>query len=249
MLLEGYRILKKIYLLIGIILVGSVIIGGFLIGILLINYNNSGPILLEIVTKEMNSCPDSYAWFIVNISSKTQQKIPEIAISTNVTIETYYKLWSSTTPSVLEVFLYPNDTHIEQTIKLEVEIDEVSDFALLNVLDWEGSEQEQAYEKLSPFIAYFSQNKTEFNINSTTLWKITCNDAGLLVVEHYLFKSESWELELSWHVMIPPYDWVRVYIRPRSQIKPIWGGEIESWSNSSSLVIEIDPPNQVFRPQ
>jgi hypothetical protein len=116
-------------------------------------------------------------------------------------------------------------------------------------LEWEGSEQEQAYERLVPFLIYFSQNKPDFNINNSTPWEISCNDAGLLIVEHYLFKSEIWELELSCHVMIPPYDWVKVYLRPRSQIKPVWGGMIESWNISSNSVIETDPPEQVFRPQ
>ncbi|MFX1548412.1 MAG: hypothetical protein ACFFCU_19545, partial [Promethearchaeota archaeon] len=117
------------------------------------------------------------------------------------------------------------------------------------VWEWEGSEQEQVYEKLAPFITYFSLNKPDFNISSSTLWEITCNDAGFLVVEHCLLKSETWELELSWHVMIPPHDWVTVYLRPRSQIKPIWGGMIESWNISNNLVFETDPPEHIFRPQ
>ncbi len=241
--------MSKTLVWIGLILVGLAIIGGFLIGNLLINNNNTDPISVEIVTKRINSCSNNFAWYIVNISSKTQQNIPEITISTNVTIETKYKIWSLTTPSVLEVLLYPNNTHTGQTIKLEVGIGKISDFAILNVWEWEGSQQEQAYEKLAPFITYFSQNKPDFNINSNTPWEISCNDAGLLVVEHYLLKTETWELELSWHVMIPPYDWVNVYLRPRSQIKPVWGGMIESWNISSSLVIETDPPEHVFRPQ
>jgi hypothetical protein len=241
--------LSKILIRIGIIIAGLAIIGGFLIVNLLIINNNTEPINVEIVTKRMNSCPDNFAWFIANISSKTQQNIPEITISTNITIETQCKLWSSTTPSVLEVLLYPNNTHTGQTIELKVKIGKTSDYAILNVLEWQESEQEQAYEKLAPFITYFSQNKPDFNINSTIPWEISCNDAGLLVVEHFLFRSENWELELSWHVMLPPYDWVKVYLRPRSQIKPIWGGMIESWNMSSNLIIETDPPEQVFRPQ
>ena len=211
--------------------------------------NNTEPINVEIVTKRINSNSDNFAWFIANISSKIHQNIPKITISTNVTIETQYKLWSSITPSVLEVLLYPNNAHIGQTIELEVKIGKISDFAILKVWEWEESDHTQAYEKLAPFLTYFSQNKPDFNINNTTHWEISCNDAGLLVVEHFLFMDEIWELELSWHVMIPPHDWVTVYLRPRSQIKPVWGGMIESWNISSNLIIETDPPEQVFRPQ
>ncbi len=241
--------MSKTLVRIGIIIVGIVIIGGILIGNLLNNNINTEPISVEVVTKRINSCSDNFAWFIVNISSVIQQNIPEITISTNYSIETKYRIWSSTTPSVLEVLLYPNITHTGKTIKLEVEIGKASAFGVLKVWEWEGSEQTQAYEKLDSFINYFSQNKSEFNISNSTTWDISCNDAGILIVEHYLFKSETWELELSWHVMIPPYDWVKVYLRPRSQIKPVWGGMIESWNISSSLVIETAPPEQVFRPQ
>ena len=212
------------------------------------NNNNTDSISVEIVTKNINSCPDNYAWFIVNISSKIPQKIPEITISTNVSIEIQSKIWALTTPSVLEVFLFPNSTHIGQTIQLKVNIGKISDSATLNVWDWDNSEQEQTYEKLTPFLTYLSQNKPHLNINSTTPWVISCNDAGILIVEHYLFKSTTWELELSWHVMIPPYDWVQVYLRPRAEIKPTWGGMVESWNSSSNIVIEITPPDQVFRP-
>lgn len=213
------------------------------------NNTNTDSITVNIVTKSINSCPENFAWFIVNISSKFPQKIPEIIISTNVSIEYESKIWSQMTPSVLEIFLFPAHSHIDQTIQLRVTIGKTSDTAILNVWDWGDSEQPQAYEKLAPFITYFAQNKTHFKINTTTLWEISCNDAGLLIVEHYLFKSETWELELSCHVMIPPYDWVCAYLRPRAEIKPIWGGMIESWNLSSSIVIETTPPDQIFRPQ
>ncbi|WP_455463290.1 hypothetical protein [Candidatus Hodarchaeum mangrovi] len=241
--------MSKTIVQIGIIIVGFIFVSSFLIGYILMNNTNTDSISVEIVTKSINSCPENFAWFVVNISSNLPQKIPEIFISTNVSIELESKIWTQTTPSVFEVFLFPNQSHIGQTIQLKVTVGKISDIAILNVWDWGDSEQTQAYEKLAPFINYFAQNKTHFNINATTLWELSCNDAGLLIVEHYLFKSEMWELELSWHVMIPPYDWVHVYLRPRVEIKPIWGGMIESWNLSSSKVIETTPPDQIFRPQ
>ncbi|NHJ01648.1 MAG: hypothetical protein EAX86_05865 [Candidatus Heimdallarchaeota archaeon] len=216
--------------------------------VLLQNSTNT-TISIEIVTKKVNSCPNNFAWFIVNISSIIPQSISEIIISTNVSIVTEYQLWANITPSVLEIFLFPNSTHIGQNILLEVTIGETSDNAVLEVWDWGDSEHEPAYERLTPFLEYFEQSKPQFNINVTTPWDISCNDAGLLIVEHYLFKSEFWELELSWHVMIPPYDWIQVYLRHRAEIKPSWGGMIESWNLTSNIINETTPPDQVFRPQ
>ena len=78
------------------------------------------------------------------------------------------------------------------------------------------------------FTSYLALNYPNFGIDENTTWIGYVNAPMTLVVEHFLFISEKWELELSKHVMIPPYDWVQVYIRPRSQISSIWAGRIDS---------------------
>lgn len=242
--------MSKIMIRVILIFIGLILFGGLVIGYIIMNNNQiqDEEIVIEFITKKMNSCPNSSAWFIINVNSEIKQNIPTITFSTNVSIHYNYKLWSTNTPSVLEVFLYPNTTHIGQTIELEVKIKNSTDFAILNVWDWQESEFETANEKLSSFINYFTYSKPEFSIDNTTTWESSCNDAGILIVEHFLFKSENWELELSWHVMISPYDWVKVYLRPRDQIHPTWGGTIDSW-NGDSPINETEPPQNVYRPQ
>jgi hypothetical protein len=97
------------------------------------------------------------------------------------------------------------------------------------------------------FVSYFSSNKSSFGINETTIWDGFDNAPQILIVEHYLFRSEFWEMALSRHVMIAPHDWVRVYVRPRNQTAPIWSGIIESWSSGNYNVSEIDPPSSIYR--
>jgi hypothetical protein len=52
-------------------------------------------------------------------------------------------------------------------------------------------------------------------ISSETVWIGTIVNPRILVVMHYMFYSENWEMYVTWHVMIPPYDWTKIYLRPR----------------------------------
>jgi predicted secreted protein len=65
------------------------------------------------------------------------------------------------------------------------------------------------------FIPYLEMNYPELGITSETVWKGTIVRPRILVVSHYLFFSEQWEMGLSWHVMIPPYDFAEIYLRRR----------------------------------
>jgi len=65
------------------------------------------------------------------------------------------------------------------------------------------------------FVPWLATNHPEFDITSETEWTGTIVNPGILVVMHYMFFSEDWEMYLTWHVMIPPYDWTRIYLRSR----------------------------------
>jgi hypothetical protein len=68
-----------------------------------------------------------------------------------------------------------------------------------------------------------------------------------LIVAHYLFFSEEWEMHLEWHIMIPPYDWARIDLRKRiTEIKPSYAFEISSIS-ANSEPIPIETPSEIWR--
>jgi hypothetical protein len=73
----------------------------------------------------------------------------------------------------------------------------------------------------------------------------------LLVVSHYAFFSERYELGLSWHIMIAPDDWTELYVRQLDQLAPSLAFKIGSWStalNGGSLSVgQVDPPVEVVR--
>ena len=72
-----------------------------------------------------------------------------------------------------------------------------------------------AEEMRDRFIPWLAENHPELGIDETTAWDGTIVKPHWLVVSHYLFFSDEWELHVSWHVMIAPYDWARVELRRR----------------------------------
>ena len=86
----------------------------------------------------------------------------------------------------------------------------------VEVIDWEDTLGPEAAEMRDKFIPWLAANYPQFNITSETKWEGTIVNPRILVVMHYIFLSDEWEMYVTWHVMIPPSDWVKVYLRHRS---------------------------------
>ena len=104
----------------------------------------------------------------------------------------------------------------------------------IEINDWEDDLGELASEMRDKFIPWLATNHTELGITSETEWVGTIVNPGILVVMHYMFYSEDWEMYVTWHVMIPPYDWTKIYLRSRFtetrssiafEISSVQGGE------------------------
>ncbi len=65
----------------------------------------------------------------------------------------------------------------------------------------------------------------------------------LLVVTHHLFIHENWRATVLWHNMIPPDDWVKVYIY-NEEIDSCYGVKIDTWGDFSLIPCEIMHYNQ-----
>jgi hypothetical protein len=85
----------------------------------------------------------------------------------------------------------------------------------VEVIDWEDTIGPTAAEMRDKFIPWLAANYPEIGITSETEWEGTMVNPRILVVMHYIFLSEEWEVYVTWHVMIPPSDWVKVYLRNR----------------------------------
>jgi hypothetical protein len=173
-------------------------------------------------------------------------------ININSSIEMNYETWETSSLSKLvEVFLYPNTTHLDEVIEIEAIISSrgisKKDYAFVQVIDWSIEITPLIEAMRDEFIIYLSNNHLNFKINKSTVWEGFGNTPRILIVEHYLFKSAYWEMELARHVTIAPHDWVEVYLRPRNSLSPNWSGNINSWSSGNYTILEIEPPDEIIR--
>ena len=202
----------------------------------------------------LKSFPNHTAWLIaeINIRDTTIFHDPLISVSSNESINLDYTLWDNSPENkVLEIFLVPNSTHLNHKIEIEARVNNnntiIKNSAFVEIITWTQRNISEVIGMRDAFISHFAINEPTFNINGSTIWNGLDNAPQILIVEHYLFRSEFWEMELSRHVMIAPYDWVKVYLRPRNQIIPVWAGMIASWSSGNHTIVEMDPPPMIYR--
>ncbi|MEX1208749.1 MAG: hypothetical protein WEE36_09165 [Acidimicrobiia bacterium] len=77
-----------------------------------------------------------------------------------------------------------------------------------------------ARELLALFTAWLADNEPDLGITPTTEFSGAMTSPELLVVSHYAFVSDEWELRLSWHIMVPPDDWSEITLRARDELLP-----------------------------
>lgn len=243
---------EVIYIIIVAVLVISSVI---FIGVLQPwNNSNNENDLIVFTPAEMLSYPGQTAWLLAEIDMPTVHSNLLIEIDTNSSIEYELKYWGNKyyDSNLIEIFLYPNQSHLDYTIEVSVTITG-SEFgitrnsAYIKVVNWTRSITAEIIEMQERFVEYLEENCSSFQINESTSWEVFGNTPMILIVEHYLFKSEYWEMELSKHVMIQPHDWVKIYLRPRRSISPFWSGIIYSWGLGNHTIEEIEPPEQIYR--
>jgi hypothetical protein len=135
-----------------------------------------------------------------------------------------------------EVTVIPNEGQVGKNVTVTIR-GERGGISQTETVTFEVIEEEDREATLGPeailmrdkFVQWFALEHQEFAITSETVWTGTVVNPRVLVVMHYMFLSEDWEMYVTWHVMIPPYDWSRVYLRPRyNATAPAYAFEISS---------------------
>jgi hypothetical protein len=217
------------------------------------NYWKNNVDLITFTPEEMYSYPGHTAWLLAEVDMPNVDSNLRIVIDTNSSIEYEIKYWGMIFDSnLIEIFLYPNQTHLDYTIEVTLtitgsEIGVTRNSAYIKIVDWTSTVTAEIIEIRDRFVEYLEENCTTFQINESTSWDAFGNAPMILIVEHYLFKSEYWEMEISRHVTIQPHDWVKIYLRPRRSLAPIWSGIIKSWGSGNHTIDEIEPPEEIFR--
>ncbi len=141
-----------------------------------------------------------------------------------------------TPEQVAEVIVVPDEASIGSTLTVIVngerdglkQIEIVTLYVLEDIYDSEGLAT-YAIELHGKFIPWLAENHPELGITGQTEWTGTIVTPHIMEVMYYLFFSEDWEMGLRWHVTIPPYDWVEIYLRHRTiEVAPSYAFKISS---------------------
>ena len=115
------------------------------------------------------------------------------------------------------ITVYATRSNTTQTIELKVE-----------TINWSSGNVEMAIEKRDEFVDWLETEHPEFGTFSGRDWFPYITYPGILVVEHWTFLDQDWEMRVCFHIMIPPYDWSMLLLRPRGEWDPIFAAKRES---------------------
>lgn len=119
------------------------------------------------------------------------------------------------------------------------------------VVAWPDDREPQAREILAMFLEWLADNRPELGLGPDTDLSGSFTAPLLLVVSHYTFYDEEWEIGLSWHVMVPPDDFSEIYLRPRDELQPTLAFRLDSWQTALETgevnLAEVAPPAEVVR--
>jgi hypothetical protein len=119
------------------------------------------------------------------------------------------------------------------------------------VYDWEDDRGEYAGELLELFLTWLEENRPDLGLGTGTPFTGSMVAPELMVVSHYLYLTDDWELGLTWHVMIPPDDFSGLYLRPRTGPAPTIAFRLASQAAAlRDGVVDIEeetPPTEVMR--
>jgi hypothetical protein len=108
-----------------------------------------------------------------------------------------------------------------------------------------------ANEILDLFLPWIEENRPEFGLGPDTEFEGRIVAPGLLIVSHYAFFTDEYEVGVAWHITIPPDDWADLYIRPRDELTPTAAFRVSSWTaaldGDDYEISETDVPHEVMR--
>jgi hypothetical protein len=108
-----------------------------------------------------------------------------------------------------------------------------------------------ASDLLALFLQWLDQERADLGIGPDSQFEGRVVAPMLLVVSHYMFENDEYELGLSWHVTISPNDWAELYLRPREQLLPTRAFRLSSWTAGLAGepvgFTEVPPPSEVVR--
>jgi len=209
---------------------------------------------INVIPEQLNgaSIAGQHCVFLVTITDEGQEgQLPVRISATAPGSEVVIYQQDIVEGQVAEVVVIPVQAGTGKTIKVTITGNRGSStdkkVVSFDVAEGEDDRQEYAGELLDRFVPWLATNHTELGITNDTAWNGTMVSPVWLVVSHYLFFSEEWEVHIEWHIMMPPYDWAKIDLRHRfDELEPSYAFEISSL-NATSEPVPIEPPETVWR--
>jgi hypothetical protein len=155
------------------------------------------------------------------------------------------------TPGVVgEVWVVPDQVTDNATV--EVDFSAVRGGATMtdtrSIVVWPMADERtnDAKPYFEMWTAWLVASHPELGITAATSWDPTFVST-FLVVSHYAYFSDEWEMKVSWHNMIPPDDWTEVYLRHRgTESAPSLAFRIDSVAGKTGAH-PVTPPEAIMR--
>lgn len=109
-----------------------------------------------------------------------------------------------------------DSSHIDETLTLEVEM-----------FDWTSDNLPDAIIKQEELIDWLEVEHPEFGTFSGENLFAYVTYPLHLIVEHWTFLYEKWEMRICYHVTIPPYNWSKLWLRPLGEIDAVFSAKRE----------------------
>lgn len=187
----------------------------------------------------MQAIADQKCVFLVKVENRIDGRAMKdaISISINPSGNVIINPASLKSGECGEITITPSTTDIDKTLYYKVkakregfEQQETIGIDVVSGTDQLGNTAAQIRDR---FVTYLESDHAHLGINSNTEWSGTIVTPTLTIVANYLFFSENWEMGLSWHVMIAPNDWAKMYLRKRNSDKPSHAFKISSLSGTN----------------
>ena len=214
----------------------------------------SRPFQIDVLPEQLNgfSIAGQRCVFLITIADESQTDEDAIEISASANdAEIFIDHKSIKANQVAEVTVIPTPSSTGKVVEVDVTATRgsvtVKKTVSFEVIDGEDDRRDYAVELRDKFVEWLAENKPELNLNSNTKWIGTMVSPQWLVVSHYLFFSDEWEMHVEWHIMIAPDDWARIDLRHRfDETKPSYAFEISSREgNTEPKAIEV--PEMIWR--
>jgi hypothetical protein len=120
--------------------------------------------------------------------------------------------------TVGEVCVTPAPAAVETTSSVAITASgdglDVTQERTIGIMPWTDDRRLEAQPYLERWVAWLESAHPDYGITADTEWQSTFVQP-VLIVSHYAYWSDEWEMVISWHVMIPPDDFSEIFLRRR----------------------------------